>query len=51
MQALGRAASGFEARASVADRQEFSAFCQQQAAWLDDYALFMALQAQHPNLS
>ena len=27
--------------------QEFDAFCQSQAYWLDDYALFMALKAQH----
>ena len=50
MHALGRAASGFEARARAADRQDFEAFCLAQATWLDDYALFMALQAQHPNL-
>ena len=50
MQALGCAAAGFEARASAADRQDFEAFCLAQATWLDDYALFMALQAQHPNL-
>jgi len=50
MRVLTLAAAGFEARARAADRQDFAAFCQQQAAWLDDYALFMALQVQHPNL-
>ena len=49
MRVLASAAAGFEARASAADRQDFAVFCRQHAAWLDDYALFMALQAEHPD--
>ena len=37
----------FNARASQADREEFDAFCAQNATWLDDYALFMALKNVH----
>jgi 4-alpha-glucanotransferase len=33
--------------ASGAGREAFEAFCAQNAAWLDDYALFMALKAAH----
>ena len=29
------------------DRPDFAAFCTEQADWLDDYALFMALKDQH----
>ncbi|HZP22533.1 MAG TPA: 4-alpha-glucanotransferase [Terriglobales bacterium] len=29
------------------DRQEFEAFCQRHASWLDDFALFMALKDVH----
>jgi len=32
---------------SAEQRQAYEAFCQQQAAWLDDYALFIALKDQH----
>ena len=51
MRALALAAAGFEAGASAPDRADFAAFCRQQAYWLDDYALFMALQDQHPDLA
>jgi 4-alpha-glucanotransferase len=40
---LRRAAAGFFAHASAADRAAFDAWCTQHARWLDDYALFMAL--------
>jgi 4-alpha-glucanotransferase len=43
MARLGRAAAAFAAQAAPADQAEFNAFCQAQSAWLDDYALFMAL--------
>ncbi len=43
MQALAQAAAQFERSASPADRADFEAFCQGEADWLDDYALFMAL--------
>src|SRR5207237_8903999 len=46
---LRRAAAGFFARAPIADREVFAAWCATQAHWLDDYALFMALEAAHGN--
>jgi len=48
MAKLKRAHAGFLARAQAADRAAFSAYCADQRQWLDDYALFMALdEAQH----
>lgn len=41
---LWRAFERFRAAASEAHRQALAAFAQRQAAWLDDYALFMALR-------
>jgi len=32
------------AKAKLAGRKDFQAFCRQESAWLDDYALFMALK-------
>ena len=49
MRALALAAAGFDAGAGETDREDFAVFCQEQSAWLSDYALFMALQAQHPD--
>ncbi len=43
MDRLREAARGFFARAGATDREAFAAFCSAQAHWLDDYALFMAL--------
>jgi len=43
MQKLRQAARGFFAEADAADRDAFAAFCNAQAHWLDDYALFMAV--------
>ncbi|WP_298291986.1 4-alpha-glucanotransferase [Thiomonas sp.] len=43
LQRLQRAAQRFATQASAAERAELQAFCAGQAAWLDDYALFMAL--------
>jgi 4-alpha-glucanotransferase len=40
---LRRAAAGFEAHAAAADRRAFQAWCARESAWLDEYALFMAL--------
>ncbi len=37
----------FFARASSGDRREFDSFCQDNAGWLDDFALFMALKRHH----
>lgn len=42
---LRQAHVGFRARASAADRQACSAWCTANADWLDDYTLFMALEA------
>ena len=44
---LRRAAQGFFARAQADERAAFAAWCQQQASWLDEYALFMALFNAH----
>jgi len=44
---LRRAAAGFFARATAAERTDFAAWCAREAAWLDDYALFMALERAH----
>ena len=45
---LERAAERFADRASASDRAAFEAFCAEQAGWLDDYALFMALAERDP---
>jgi 4-alpha-glucanotransferase len=42
---LRAAFGGFGARASAHDRAALDAFCREHAGWLDDYALFMALDA------
>jgi 4-alpha-glucanotransferase len=47
MAQLRLAAAGFEHRATAAERAAFAAWCAEQADWLDDYALFMALEAAH----
>jgi len=47
MEALGRAAERFGADASPARRAAFDAFKHQNARWLHDFALFMALQGSH----
>jgi len=44
-QHLRAAAEGFAARATPTDRAAFAAWCQQQADWLEDYALFMAIRS------
>ncbi len=44
MAQLRSAAAGFQARATAAERAEFGAWCAANADWLDDYALFMALE-------
>jgi 4-alpha-glucanotransferase len=42
---LALAAEGFFARARAEERDAFDAYCAREAPWLDDYALFMALDA------
>jgi 4-alpha-glucanotransferase len=44
---LRRAFERFEATASPSDRERLARFGEEQAAWLDDYALFMALKETH----
>ncbi|MBI5258427.1 MAG: 4-alpha-glucanotransferase [Burkholderiales bacterium] len=44
---LRAAFAGFEARASVAEREALAQWQLAQAYWLDDYALFMALETAH----
>ncbi len=44
---LTRAAERFEAGASAPEREAFEAFREREQAWLDDYALFMALKDAH----
>ncbi len=41
---LRAAASGFQARATPEEHLALAAWCQAQAHWLDDYALFVSLQ-------
>jgi 4-alpha-glucanotransferase len=47
MAQLRRAAAGFFAAATDAEHADYAAWCGAQAGWLDDYALFMALEAAH----
>ena len=44
---LREAMAGFDRIASEAERATLDRWCEVQAFWLDDYALFMALQAAH----
>ena len=41
---LRAAAKGFAAHADASERDAFAAWCAKHASWLDDYALFMALE-------
>jgi 4-alpha-glucanotransferase len=47
MPLLRQAAVNFLAGAAADDRREFDAFCQANASWLDDFALFMAVKEAH----
>jgi 4-alpha-glucanotransferase len=42
---LRAAAAGFAAKATPADKAAHKAWCEAQAGWLDDYALFMAIRS------
>lgn len=44
---LQRAYERFQAQATPTRRAAFRAFCRRHAAWLDDFALFMALKEAH----
>ncbi|MBZ8141282.1 4-alpha-glucanotransferase [Rubrivivax gelatinosus] len=50
LQRLARAAARFAADADEEQRAAFDDFCAGHAAWLDDYALFMALTEAHEGL-
>ena len=45
--ALGKAFARFRETAAPPERDAFQAFCLEQAAWLDDFAVFMAVKAAH----
>jgi 4-alpha-glucanotransferase len=47
MTRLERAARQFAVSASKPERAELAAFCADQASWLDNYALFMAISEHH----
>jgi 4-alpha-glucanotransferase len=44
---LKKAAENFHVRALLARRENYEEFCRQNASWLDDYALFIALKEAH----
>lgn len=44
---LGDVSANFRRRATPEQRDQFEEFCQKNADWLDDYALFMALKNAH----
>jgi 4-alpha-glucanotransferase len=44
---LRAAAHGFLTRATAAEQKDFAAWCMREAGWLDDYAVFMALETAH----
>jgi 4-alpha-glucanotransferase len=44
---LNRAFANFKAHAPTEQRATFARFCAEQASWLDDFALFMALKQAH----
>ncbi len=46
---LSRASYGFFTHGSEAEGKSFEAFCKEHADWLDDYALFMALNSKFNN--
>jgi 4-alpha-glucanotransferase len=48
---LQEACKNFKASSISLEQQEFLEFCQRQAYWLDDYALFMALKDAHGGAS
>ncbi len=46
---LALASDGFFTHASNSDGKEFEVFCREHKDWLDDYALFMALNGKYKN--
>src|SRR5262249_19651783 len=41
-------AGSFRKRATSAQQEQYEKFCTEQAAWLDDFSLFMALKGREP---
>ncbi len=50
LERLALAAGRFRAQATAEARDAFHAYCDREASWLDDYALFMALSEVHPGV-
>jgi 4-alpha-glucanotransferase len=48
---LKKACNNFKEQATLAQKQEFDHFCQSKAAWLDEYALFMAIKDAYDSVS
>ncbi len=48
---LRRAFEAFEEKATAAERADLESFCRENAAWLDDFALFMAAKRAHGGAS
>jgi 4-alpha-glucanotransferase len=44
---LDRAFANFQSRALPKQREAFARFCEEQAYWLEDFSLFMALKEEH----
>jgi 4-alpha-glucanotransferase len=44
---LNQAFANFHTQAAIDQRELFAQFCQDEASWLDDFALFMALKEAH----
>ena len=47
MKVLATACRGFNRQADARTKDEYAAYCEANAEWLDDYALFMALKERH----
>ncbi len=47
LQQLRAAAAGFQSQGSSKDKANFAQWCAEQASWVEDYALFMALETAH----
>jgi 4-alpha-glucanotransferase len=51
MPLLRKASQNFQKKAPLSEQERFQEFCLDQAYWLDDYALFMALREAHEGAS
>jgi 4-alpha-glucanotransferase len=48
---LTKAAAAFHGNATTSDRTEYEEFCSREAAWLNDFALFMAAKDAHGGIA